>query len=241
MSLTPLIGNIIPVSNLEIVRNNIAAILGTELQNQVALVQAAITGGGLTPEQKREFDAILRDIPSRIWLERFQPFEQFPDTYINVSLDTDPVDTLTGTAGDQAGEAIFHIEIGAGKKDLIRKTEGQPDEVISGDVEGGFSVQRLYRMIRYILQSPNYPTLLSNNVGKKAMTQLLMTFPIEKESGINRRSGSVKLVVRIAENSGDINPISITGYDTLARIFFDEEVGSYYFSAPIVAKEEDNK
>ena len=132
----------------EIVRDEIAAILKTEVVNQMALA----TAGAKDPD----------DWELRIFSERSNPWEQFlneqADTspLINIWYDNSNFDPSASNISErQKTEAIYNIDCyGYGKATDVAGGGHTP-----GDKEAAFEVQRALRLVRNILMAAEYTYL----------------------------------------------------------------------------------
>ena len=135
--------------NFEVVRDQIAAILTTEVASQIAL---ATTAGKTNPN----------DWKLRIFTERSNPWEQL----LNEQVDRSPIvnigyDTSSFALGRsniserQASETVYNIDCyGYGRS----KDDGGTGH-IPGDKEASFEVQKALRLIRNILMAAEYTYL----------------------------------------------------------------------------------
>jgi hypothetical protein len=134
--------------NFEVIRDQIAAILVLESNNQQAL---AVSEGK---------DSNLWKL--RVFNERYNPWEQFLNTntdrspLVNVWYDTSNFDgSASNIVERQKAEAIYNIDcFGYGISSDDGATGHNP-----GDREAAFEVQRALRLVRNILMSSTYTYL----------------------------------------------------------------------------------
>lgn len=127
-----LITTAIPLSNLEIIRNQIAAILATELPAQWLL------------------DNTIPKV-ERVWVERTIPPDNTEIPLVIVGLDQ--ATWLDHNQRSAKGEYTFNIDI------YNNSVTTGSDTTNSGDVLAMVGLQRLVAIIRGILQAPVYNTL----------------------------------------------------------------------------------
>lgn len=135
--------------NFEIIRDQIAAILTTEVANQI---QLATDAGKPNPD----------DWKMRIFVERSNPWEQFLNEQtdrsplINIWYDNSNFDpTASNILERQKTEAIFNIDCyGYGKASDVSGGGHNP-----GDKEAALEVQKSLRLVRNILMAAEYTYL----------------------------------------------------------------------------------
>lgn len=121
--------NIIPVQNFELIRDRIALILATEVNNQFVL-----SGND--------------DINCDVWLERSTPFDKIENPTINVSLSSDTFDSKNQT--DVRSTAVFNIDC---------FTNSKTTDVQDGDQKSMFKLHRILGICRAILENQIFKTL----------------------------------------------------------------------------------
>lgn len=133
----------------EIVRDQIAAILVTEIANQQVLATAA----GKDPDEWK----------LRVYVERSNPWEQFLNSpvtdrspLVNIWYDNSSFDPSASNVSErQKTEGIFNIDCyGYG----ISQGDGGTGHV-PGDKEAAFEVQKALRLVRNILMASEYTYL----------------------------------------------------------------------------------
>lgn len=177
--------------NFELVRDQIAIILATEVTNQKSLA----TAGGKNPA--------LWDF--KVYLERSNPL----DNYSSES-DLTPVVAVSyynsvfdGTKGDgtetQACTAQFNIDCYA-----IGKSGDSGTGQVNGDQVANESVQRIVRLVRNILEAPEYRWLnLRGTVGKRKISKIEVQQASKQERDVtlNVAVATLALTVDMIETS----------------------------------------
>ena len=185
--------------NIEIVRDEIAAILVLEVENQKALAVTA----GKDPEQ---WDL-------KIFLERSNNWESFfgaTDTgcpepslpVVNIWVDSDAnIDLASTSVGKKYYPVRYNIDCYA--QGRTRETEAGHTP---GDMDAAFEVQRTQRLVRNILMAGQNTYLgLRGVVGKR---------------NILSRSA-------FQPNQGDHNAIKVSGFRLVLEVSMDETVQEY--------------
>jgi hypothetical protein len=198
--------------NVEVVRDQIAAILAVEFANQGVL--------GLTP------------VP-RVFLERSNPWgvlHEAPENLapvINVWFDTE---SFNGNASSiterQAAEGTFNVDVYA----FGASTE-TPGGHTPGDEQAALECQRYLRLCRQILMSGHYTYLaLPRGTVWKRWPQTISVFrpPTDDRSAINVAAGRIALVVTYNELSPQVEGEPL---ETLSLEVKRAETGELYFEA----------
>ena len=135
--------------NFEIIRDQIAAILTTEIASQQALATAAAKD----PDEWK----------LRIFTERSNPWEQYlnnpeadPSPIVNVWFENDKFDPSGSNIDErQKTEAVYNIDCyGYGVSEDVIAGGHKP-----GDREAAFEVQKALRLVRNILMAAEYTYL----------------------------------------------------------------------------------
>lgn len=177
--------------NFELVRDQIAIILATEVANQKSLA----TAGGKNPD--------LWDF--KVYLERSNPL----DNYASES-DLTPVVAVSyynsvfdGTKGDsvetQACMAQFNIDCYA-----VGRSGDSGTGQVNGDQVANESVQRIVRLVRNILMTPEYGWLnLRGTVGKRKVSrvEVQQASKSQQDATINIAVATLALTVDMIETS----------------------------------------
>lgn len=158
--------------NFEIIRDQIAAILATEVDSQKALATAAAK------------DASLWDF--KVYTERSNPWENYlNDTAeltptVNVWYDNSNfMDTSSNIVERQTTEAIFNIDCYAVANSSGNIAGGHNP----GDQEAAFAVQRVIRLVRNILMAAEYTYLGLRGLVWQRWTQTVTVFQPQQDRG----------------------------------------------------------
>jgi hypothetical protein len=156
--------------NYEIIRDNIAAILASEIASQRTL---AVNAG----KDQRLWDLdiyIERSNPLEKWLNSQNEAFQVP--IVNIWLDNSNVDkSSSNIVHSQTMDTVFNIDVyGLG----ISKDSGLGH--IAGDKEAALEVQRGIRLVRNILMSSLYAYLGLRGVVERRVVQTITAFQPEQ-------------------------------------------------------------
>lgn len=158
--------------NFEIIRDQIAAILATEVDSQKALATAAAK------------DASLWDF--KVYTERSNPWENYlNDTAeltptVNVWYDNSNfMDTSSNIVERQTTEAIFNIDCYAVANSSGNIAGGHNP----GDQGAAFAVQRVIRLVRNILMAAEYTYLGLRGLVWQRWTQTVTVFQPQQDRG----------------------------------------------------------
>jgi hypothetical protein len=177
--------------SFEIVRDQIAAILTTEIASQIAL---ATTAGKPDPD----------DWKLRIFTERTNPWEQFlqapvVDTspLVNVWYDNSSFDqTASNTYERQHAIGIFNIDCyGYG----VSKTDGGSGQ-LPGDREAAFEVQKALRLVRNILMAAEYTYLDLRGLVWKRWPQSVTVFQPQLDGQSVQNIVGARLALQVGFN-----------------------------------------
>jgi|SRR5690242_7901731 len=197
-----LINTAIPKTNWETVRDVIAQILATEIENQN--VNNFIPDAGWEAQ-------------SHVWTERFVPFDKSEVPAVNVMFSR--VSYNNEHVGHSDGIYVFNIDCYA----YAKSTDGN-----DGDKDSMFKLQRLIGLCRSILMDPRYirlgiappnvmnRTIQSIEIGQTENDSLSVTF------------GRIALAVRIPESIQFIPATALNLANT--QIKLEETNQGYYWS-----------
>lgn len=175
--------------NFEVVRDQIAAILTTEVASQMQLA----TDGGKDPD----------DWKLRIFSERSNPWEQWlneqtdASPIVNIWYDNSSFDASKSNVVErQVSETIYNIDCyGLG----ISKDDGGTGH-IPGDREAGFEVQRALRLVRNILMAAEYTYLGLQGLVWQRWPQSVTVFQPQLDGRQMQRVVGARLALRVAFN-----------------------------------------
>lgn len=178
--------------NVEVIRDQIAAILVAEVANQMALATAA---------SKDPADWKLR-----IFTERSNPWEQFLDPsaagfddspLVNVWVDNMNYDRKASNVMErQKTEAVYNIDCyGYGRS----KTDGGTGH-IPGDREAAFEVQRALRLVRNILMAAENTYLQLRGLVWTRWPQSITIFQPQLDSHAVQQVVGARLAFRVEFN-----------------------------------------
>lgn len=178
--------------NLEVIRDQIAAILVTETANQMALATAALKDPA--------------DWKLRIFTERSNPWEQFrdpneagfdPSPLVNVWVDNTSYDPKASNVMErQKTEAVYNLDCyGYGRS----KTDGGTGH-IPGDREAAFEVQRALRLVRNILMAAENTYLQLRGLVWSRWPQSIDIFQPPLDSPTGQHVVGARLAFRVVFN-----------------------------------------
>lgn len=186
--------------SFEIIRDEIAAILATEIANQ----QALATDAGKDPNDWR----------LRVYTERSNPWEQFqgPDSdtspLVNVWYDNSNFDPGASTVVErQRTEAVFNIDCyGYG---ISEDTPGGGHK--AGDEEAAFAVQRALRLVRNILMAGEYTYLGLRGLVGQRWPQSTTIYQPQIDSRTVQQIVAARLAFRVTFNefSPQVQPVEL--------------------------------
>jgi hypothetical protein len=182
----------------QIVRDKIALILATEIQNQMALAVVALK------------DPL--NYYARVYTERTRAWEQFLNVpvvddspLINVSYETSNFDKGTGnTVSRQKSSTIYNIDCyGYGSAEGVAGG-GQ----LTGDMLANFKVQNAIRIVRNILMASEYVTLgLDGIVWQRWITTVNVFQPIIDVTPVQNVVGArISFAVDFNEYAPQVTP-----------------------------------
>lgn len=204
---------IIPISNTELVRSQIAAILTDELSNQRALIEA------LTDPLTEDQQLLLDSMPEMVFEERFHRPGTEEASLINVWLDNAPISELTGTER-QTDITKFNIEYYSRSKGSVHSY---------GDKKSALKAHRCLMACREVLMSPYYVTLgfAPGMIGSRTAQNLQIFQPDNGVDSNNTVNGLLSLHVKILETQSKIEGVPLLINNTIHRLY-DTDKGYYY-------------
>lgn len=187
--------------SFEVVRDQIVAILVTEVASQIAL---ATTAGKPNPD----------DWKLRIFTERSNPWEQF----LNEQVDRSPIVNVwydnsnfnlskSNILERQASETVYNIDCyGYGKS----KDDGGTGH-IPGDREAAFEVQKALRLIRNILMAAEYTYLGLQGLVWQRWPQSIEVFQPQLDGRQIQQIVGARLAFRVLFNefSPQVEPVTL--------------------------------
>lgn len=175
--------------NFEVIRDQIAAILATEVANQMALA----TAGGKDPD----------DWKLRIFSERSNPWEQLLNEQVdrspivNVWFDNSNFDPAASNISErQKTEGVFNIDCyGYGISSDEMDGGHNP-----GDKEAAFEVHKALRLVRNILMSAEYTYLGLRGVVWQRWSQSITVFQPQLDGRQMQQMVGARLAFRVVFN-----------------------------------------
>lgn len=192
----------------EVIRDQIAAILVTEIANQQALASAA----QLDPD----------DWKLRVYLERSSPWNAYLDAtddtiddspIVNVALDRADYDpSASSTVEGQRATAVYHVDC-YGYAVSANDASGHT----AGDKRAAFEVQRAKRLVRNILMAGHYAYLglTRGIVGRRWLTSEEYFQPVQDTNPVQRVQGA-RLTFTVLYTEGSPQ---VTG-ELLSQIYY---------------------
>lgn len=200
--------NPIPQQNYELVRDRIAEILFTELENQYFLTY------------NQDFNI------AAVWVERSSPFDHTECPTVNVSFGTGSFDNKDNKNID--GTYLFNIDCFTKAK----ATEGQ--SINGGDQRSTLKLHRLMGLVRAILSNPQYNTLSFAKPSISNVHVVSMDIADSKSDSENVAMGRVVLSVRIPEVCELKSANVIDGTDTAVKMNLTDKGYVFTGSNPII-------
>jgi len=179
----------IPIQNFEIIRDRIALIIATELENQYDLF------GGFNPS---------------VWIERFIPFDISELPAVNIVLES--LNLISKNPGKCTYEAKFNVQVSISSGDLY----DQSGDVLSSIDCQKLSGQIRYILENpnnLRLQFHANPSIVQGN----EISEILISKPDEKDGNYSTIS-QLALKIRMEENNGVVVPLTGESYVTSMRI-----------------------
>jgi hypothetical protein len=175
--------------NFEIIRDQIAAILTTEVANQKALATAAAK------------DPDLWDF--KTYMERSNPWEAYLNDMaaltpiVNVWYDNSSFREATSNIVErQNAEAIFNIDCYA----VANSSDNVGGGHNPGDQEAAFAVQRVVRLVRNILMSAEYTYLGLRGLVWQRWPQTVTMFQPQQDRGNVRPVIAARIGLKVSFN-----------------------------------------
>jgi hypothetical protein len=189
-------------ANFETVRDQIAAILKIELDNQSIQWQ---TGSGTTHDPY----VPNLDLTGSVWTERFTPVDRVEGNVINVSILNINLDNQTPIS--QKNTVSYAIDVYTNAVE----TSAQDGCYISGQ-----KLHRLTGLIRSIIQSPVYDRLGMSNgiVERRSVSGVIFGHKEDNHDTINTRMDRITLKVEIHEETSGIVPTELSTMLTKVKI-----------------------
>lgn len=186
-------------SNFEKIRDRICEILVTEFANQYF-----ITGDEL-------FNLV-------IWKERFIAFDKTELPAINVFFNNATYSEKD--INNSFGENRFSIEI---------VTNAKHTDTERGDTKASEKLQKILRIVRYVLENPNYLTLdfVRGFISSTAIESIRATQPNSTGDGMHTITGQAIFKANLKESNGDIAGIPGENYNTSVKL--NQTDKGYYF------------
>lgn len=193
--------------NFEIIRDQIAFILKTEITNQIAL---ATTAGEPDPDLWKV----------RVFTEAYNPFAQFlkspvidTSPLVNIWFDTTSMnDNASNNINQQQFSGVFNLDVYGYGVSQDNALGGHK----SGDVESALASQRALRLVRNIIMASQYTYLqLRGVVGRRWISNISMFQPQQNEQNVQQVIGArIALNVSYIENTAqfegeELNYISV--------------------------------
>jgi len=186
--------------SFEIVRDQIGAILTTEIASQMSLATAA----GKDPQ----------DYKLRVYTERSNPWENFQDNpddrspLVNVWYDNSNFSlTKSNISERQASESIYNVDCyGYG----LSRDDGAAGH-IPGDRDAAFEVQKALRLVRNILMAAEYTYLGLRGLVWQRWPQSVTVFQPQLDARQMQQIVGARLSLRVAFNefSPQVEPVEI--------------------------------
>jgi hypothetical protein len=194
--------------NFEIVRDRIAEILVTEIENQ-------ITQG---------YDPLLEDV--QVFPERIIPLDDthMPCICINLNRGNFGVKTMAGSA---MGEYVYQIDA-YGKA----SSEVSGDDITPADYLAAVVCQRLLGLARAILEDPQYRTLgyAAPSISSVRFSDMLFEEP-RSGSDFTMVQGRLNFYVTVNESCSLLTAELLTGHTSELRLGNSEKGYNYNYTA----------
>lgn len=175
--------------NAEIIRDQIGAILATEVASQMALA----TAGARDPN----------DWKLRVFSERSNPWEQFlndqsdDSPIVNVWWDNSNFDPKVSTVVErQKSETVYNIDCYGYGKSADNPAGGH----IPGDREAAFEAHRAIRLVRNIMMAAEYTYLGLRGVVYKRWVQAITVFQPQQDGNQVQQIVGARLAFRVEFN-----------------------------------------
>lgn len=211
--------------NFELVRDEIAAILTLESENQQALALAA-------SEDERLWKL-------RVFLERANPWSEFQDAHdqldatpiVNVWFDESTVDLKRSNLVERQGtDATFNVDVyGYGVSEETLDYEGELTH-IPGDERAARDVHRAVRLVRNIMMAGAYTYLGMRGVVGRRYFQSIKSFQPQIDNRAVQHVQAARLALRVEFN--EFSPqVQGQPFELLHVQVKRKETGELYFAA----------
>jgi len=186
---------IIPESNLEEIRDQIAIIIKTELDNQAVL----------------QTDD---DLTGKVFIERFTPVNKSEGTVINVYINQSEFSQQTQVT--QRGTAIFYIDFYCWDEQIVSE---------EGYFRTARKLHRLVMLVHNILHAPQFNKLTfdAGVVYNRTVTRVQFDSPANNADLNYARMGRLTLSIDFHNQQPHEVPITASGYDTTVKLDTSEE------------------
>ena len=183
--------------NWENVRDQIAAILASEISHQKVLAIAKNTSD-------KDWDKSEKDWDVKIFSERSNPWEFIDDDsgdmICNVWFDSASPDQGQFRGGDTVERQFMQASYNLDCYGRGFSSAGQSGGHLAGDLDGTLKAQRAARLVRNILMAAEYIDLGLKGVVGKRMVQSITSFRPEFSDAAVQPVQAVRLVLEVAFN-----------------------------------------
>lgn len=185
-----LINQVIGPRGFEIVRDRLAVVLLTEIQNQIA-----------------EFDVEDIDV-SKIWIERTEPFQQEELPAINISIDQLNFDSKH--MGAKTGNYRYNIDV---------YTAAEHADDVDGDALASVRCWKLMGIVDSILENPVYKTLgLPAPFLMRSLVEAMQPLAVEQGDSMSTRFGRMIYTCSLSETTSLIVAHILEGAETTVKL-----------------------
>lgn len=181
---------IIPQQNFELIRDRIGVILKDEITEQVNL-----SGN--------------QDINAAVFSEKFTPFDKTDFPCINVLLSRGSYDPITPQS--DTGDYTFFIDA---------YTSAKSTNLVGGDAEASFRLQRILGVCRSILRSPFYGTLLFPTplIGHTSVSDIQIMEPNNNQDATSAIWGRLVFRVKCTETTELQTALELDSFKTQVKL-----------------------
>jgi hypothetical protein len=183
------IENEIPEQNFELIRDQVALIIGTELANQNIINPDPLLTAG-------------------IWVERFIPYDKQELPAIKVYFNNSSYNQNIPI--NSKGECKIVVEV---------TVSAINTSASKGDIAASKNCQKLIGKIRYILEHTLYLKLALPNgvIAGTEVTDIAMGVPSDQD-GLHTIAGNLILNVRYSEQNGQTTPVTGEHWSTSVKL-----------------------
>ena len=187
--------HIIPASNFEFIRDQVACIVKDELDRQAEYYEE-------------------EDLTGEVFVERYTPIGIDEDNVITVNSESCQFDDQTNTS--QSNEIHFNIDVFANAKQT---------STMDGYKASSLKMQRVCGLIRSILMNPEYLTLGFDPgfIWHRSVQTIRFNRVMEEQDGSFSRMSRLDLLVKCSEEQQQATPRIAKGYDTQIKIELTEK------------------